>query len=115
MLRQSQGPDKGIPADPVAQFDRACWWRDCALSSIDQSERKYRIVFTSESVTGIAAAVAVGVVGSNSVLPDFRLLGAADGFPAMPASQLVIEYRDGVDTGIADAMGRAIHESFREN
>ena len=102
---------------PVALFDRACWWRDCALASLEQSGRKYRVVFTSESVTGIAAAisagVAVGVVGSDSVLPNFRLLTQADGLPAMPASQLVVEYRDGADAEIAQAMGRAIHEAFR--
>ena len=103
---------------PVALFDRACWWRDSALQSLERAGRKYRVVFTSESVTGIAAAisagVAVGVVGSDSTLSHLRLLTARDGFPPLPASQLVLEYRSGADTAIARAMGRAIAEAFRE-
>ena len=101
---------------PVALFDRACWWRDSALASLERAGRRYRIVFTSESETGIAVAiaagVAVGVIGRDSVGQDFRRLDEGDGFTAMPASELVLEYREGAETGIAGAMGRAIGEAF---
>ena len=103
---------------PVAVFDRACWWRDRALESLERAGRRYRVVFSSESVTGIAAAisagVAVGVVGSESTRQDFRLLTPRDGFAAMPASQLVLECRDGADTEIIRAMARAITDAFRD-
>lgn len=48
-------------------FDRACWWRDSALEALDKAKKPYRVVFNSERVMGISAAitagVAVGVVG----------------------------------------------------
>jgi hypothetical protein len=76
------------------------------------------VVFSSESVTGIAAAisagVAVGVVGADPVNQSFRLLTPRDGFPSMPASQLVLECRNGADTELSRAMARAIADAFRD-
>ena len=101
---------------PVALFDRACWWRDQALASLEQSGRRFSVVFSSESTTGISAAisagVAIGVVSSESPNPAFRLLSAEDGFAEMPASYLVLESRAGADNDLARAMARAIEQVF---
>lgn len=101
---------------PVAVFDRACWWRDRALEALEKSGRAYRIVFSSESVTGIAAAVsagvAVGALGENSLRPDFRELTPRDGLPALPDSVLVLQARPGVEESVAAAMGRGLAEAF---
>lgn len=37
---------------PVALFDRACWWREAALKSLEARGRPYRIAFSSQSVAG---------------------------------------------------------------
>ena len=83
---------------PVALFDRQCWWRDRALESLQKSGRRYQLRFSSESVTGIAAAVsagvAVGMLGEHFLRDDFRAaLREVDGFPALPASNLVLQTR----------------------
>lgn len=54
----------------MAFFDRDCAWRDLALKALERTGRPYRVVFTSESVTGIVAAVRSGIA--------VALLGEAD-------------------------------------
>ncbi|MDC1286681.1 LysR substrate-binding domain-containing protein [Gammaproteobacteria bacterium] len=101
---------------PVALFDRQCWWRDRALEALRKSGRRFQINFSSESVTGITAAVsagvAVGMVGENSLRDNFRVLSAKDGFAPLPASILVLERRQGLDNAVAQAMCRAIRDAF---
>ncbi len=101
---------------PLALFDRACWWRDRALDALNDAGKSYRVVFSSESVTGINAAVAAGVaiavVGESSMRDNFRVLSSADGFPALPASALVLEQGAGFDAGVAEAMSHVICEAF---
>lgn len=101
---------------PVAVFDRACWWRDRALEALEKSGRSYRVVFSSESVTGIAAAVsagvAVGALGENSLRREFRELTPREGLPALPDSVLVMQGRPGADDSVAAAMGRGLAEAF---
>ena len=58
---------------PVAVFDRDCWWRDAALTSLEEQGRRYRIVFTSESAVGVRAAVESGIAAgllSEVAAPD---------------------------------------------
>ena len=101
---------------PVAVFDRACWWRDRALEALQRSGRSYRVVFSSESVTGIAAAVAAGVavgaLGENSLREEFRELTPRDGLPALPDSQLVLQSGPRADASLAAAMGRELTAAF---
>jgi len=101
---------------PVALFDRDCWWRDRALEALSKSGKRHQIIFSSESVTGITAAVcagvAVGMVGENSLRDDFRILSAKDGFPAMQDSILVLEHREGISGAVSPAMSRAIKSAF---
>jgi len=101
---------------PVALFDRACWWRDRALEALNQAGIDYQVVFSSESVTGISAAVragvAVGMVGAGSLRDEFSVLSPGDGFPPMPDSMLVLESREDIDQTLASAMSHAINEAF---
>ena len=101
---------------PVALFDRDCWWRDRALESLHASGKAFQTVFSSESVTGISAAVragvAVGMLGENSLRDDFRVLTAKDGFAPVPDSILVLESRKGLDDAVSSAMTRALKAAF---
>ena len=64
---------------PVALFDRDCWWRDVAVKSLQESGRAYRVAYSSESGTGVAAAVragvAVGVLNAQMLSADMMPLG----------------------------------------
>ena len=102
---------------PLALFDRACWWRERALRALQDARRTYRVVYTSESVAGVAAAieagVAVGLLGDSSLKDDFIILGEPQGFPVMPKSMLVLDRRSEVDSPVAQAMVTAIKRAFR--
>ena len=102
---------------PVALFDRACWWRDAALKAIRASGRPYRVIFSSQSVAGVVAAieagVAIGLLAEGSLTESLRLLGPDDGFGEMPVSHLVLEPGRTTDDEVVAAMQRAIRRAFR--
>ena len=105
-------PDSGDPL-PIALYDRDCWWRDVALRSLENSSRAYRIVYSSESTTGIVAAleagIAAGVVGASAMRGKLEPVA---GLGAIPASKLVIEYGRVADIDICRAMTAAIKTAF---
>ena len=101
---------------PVALFDRDCWWRDVALEALRKTQRPYRIVYSSQSVAGVAAAlesgIAIGLLGETSMSPNLRQLGPQDGFDKMPVSSLVLGLRPDAATPPILAMKAAIHRAF---
>lgn len=101
---------------PIALFDRACWWRDRALQSLEAAGRRYRVIHTSESVTGVVAAieagVAVGLLGESSLRDGLQPLLPAEGFPRMPESILVLEKGPGARSAVGRAMATTIVEAF---
>ncbi|MEO9529444.1 LysR substrate-binding domain-containing protein [Roseibium sp.] len=103
---------------PVALFDRACWWRDAAIAALESRSKPYRIVFSSQSVAGVTAAVeagiAVGLLGRSSLTHHMRVLGAGQGFPEMPVSRLVVATAAHADETLAGTMTAAIRAAFRD-
>jgi len=101
---------------PVALFDRDCWWRDVALEALRKTQRPYRIVYSSQSVAGVAAAleasIAIGLLGETSMSPNLRQLGPQDGFDKMPVSSLVLGLRPDAATPPIVAMKAAIQRAF---
>lgn len=101
---------------PVALFDRACWWRDAAISSLQTRGKPYRIVYSSQSVSGVIAAVeagiAVGLLGRSSLHSDLSVVNEALGFGLTPASKLVMASNKPKDRGPQDAMKAAIRAAF---
>ena len=77
-----------------------------------QRQINYREVFSSESVTGISAGVAVALIGEESLRDDFQLLTPQQGFPLMPESSLVLHIRDASQTPLTQAMGQVIENAF---
>ena len=103
---------------PIALFDRACWWRGRALDALTQMNRDFRIVYTGESVAGVSAAVeagvAIGLLGESSVKPGFLVLDETHGFPTLPASHLVLDWRDDLDPALLDAVRTAFTMAFQK-
>ncbi len=101
---------------PVALFERACWWRDVAIRALEASGRAHRVVYSSESVTGVAAAIeagiAIGVLDQSTITPNLAVLSLADGLAEMPASKLVLDYGKGADDAPCRAMAVAIKGAF---
>ncbi len=105
------------PVLPVALFDRECWWRDAALASLDAMHRPYRVIYSSQSVQGVTAAVEAGVaialLGSNALGDDIRSLGTDDGFPDMPKSNLVLKTA-GASNAALESIEQAIRQTFND-
>ncbi|MGI9487527.1 MAG: LysR substrate-binding domain-containing protein [Geminicoccaceae bacterium] len=103
---------------PVALFDQACWWRDVAIRALEASGRSHRIVYSSESVTGVVAAIeagiAIGVLNHSALKPGLAVLSSTEGFGQMPTSKLVLEYGRGADHSVCGAMADAIKRAFVE-
>ncbi len=101
---------------PVAVFDRACWWRDVALKALRASGRAFRIVYTSESVPGVVAAIkagiAIGVLNASALSDDLVALEAPDGFGPIPSSKLVLQSARPVSDPVSQAMASAIKRAF---
>lgn len=103
---------------PIALFDRECWWRDASIRALKDSGLTYRIVYCSESVTGVAAAieagVAVGLLGASSISENMCVLDQPQSFTAMPVTKLVLERKQGADSAVVQAMSRAIKAAFAQ-
>ncbi len=101
---------------PVALFDRACWWRDTAIKALDAGGHAYRVVYSSESVTGVIAAIeagiAIGVLSQTALTSNLAVLSEVEGFGAMPTSKLVLERGKRKGDAVCDAMAGVIRQAF---
>ncbi|MEM9552419.1 MAG: LysR substrate-binding domain-containing protein [Pseudomonadota bacterium] len=111
---------RNFPQDeflPVALFDHACWWRDAAITALNARGKPYRCVYSSQSVSGVIAAVeagiAVGLLGRSSLHSGLSVVNEALGFESTPASKLVMASRGDGDAGPQDAMKAAIRAAFQ--
>ncbi|WP_299811885.1 LysR family transcriptional regulator [uncultured Roseibium sp.] len=99
---------------PIALFDRDCWWRDAALDALRAAGRPFRIVYSSQSVAGVAAAIeagiAAGLLGETSLSENLRQVDLSGG--PMPVSNLVLGLRPGTVTPPIEAMRQAIRKAF---
>lgn len=107
----------GVEPVPVAVFDEACWWHDAAISSLEASGRPYRIVYSSQSVQGVLAAVeagmAVGLLGRSSLAPGLIVMAGDNLFGPTPTSKLVMARKDGRRSDALDAMQHTIRAAFQ--
>jgi len=99
-------------------FDRDCWWRDAARDYLAKAGIDYRVVYSSESSTGVLAAldagIAVGLLAESALHDGLRILGAQDGFdiPA-PESLLVMRIAKNIaDNTVVSAMADVLKRAF---
>jgi DNA-binding transcriptional LysR family regulator len=98
---------------PVAVFDRDCWWRDLALSGLDEAGRPYKIAFTSESATGVRAAVQAGIaLGLLSASDDAEGLRPVADIEARYPTYLILQKANGAKGPICEAMSEAVQKAF---
>ncbi|WP_299603732.1 LysR substrate-binding domain-containing protein [uncultured Tateyamaria sp.] len=101
---------------PVALFDHACWWRDVAIASLKTLGKPYRIVYSSQSVSGVISAVeagiAVGLLGRSSLHSGLSIVGNELGLRSTPTSKLVMVGNELADVEPLSAMKTAIRAAF---
>ena len=83
--------------------------------SLDPDHGIYRIAYTSESISGVKAAIsaglAVGVLAESTLESSMRILKESDRFPILPPSALILRRREAV-TEASLAMEAAICTAF---
>lgn len=89
----------GFALDPLAPvplvvFQHGCVYRKRAIHTLEAEGRGWRVAYSSPNLMGVQAAVAsglgVGVLSDSALLAGMRVLGAAEGMPALPATELAL-------------------------
>jgi DNA-binding transcriptional LysR family regulator len=79
---------------PLAVFPQGCIYRNRIIHALETSGRRWRVVFASQSLVGIQAAVSAGLgislLPSSAVLAQHRVLTAEEGFAPVPPSELAL-------------------------
>lgn len=102
---------------PVAMFATNGWFRSTAVSGLDERSEPYRIAYVSDNHTGLVAAATSGLAIaplSRSGIPEAcRELTAADGYPIIDFSNVVLLVGARGSDGVVDGMANAIRDAFR--
>jgi DNA-binding transcriptional LysR family regulator len=84
------------PKAPVglALLPVGCGIRAMAIAALERQHRQWRPVYCGPSVLGVQSAVAAGLAVAcltrSAVREDFRVLGAREGLPKLPDSEIVL-------------------------
>lgn len=101
------GPDhdpaaRGAAPVPLVLYPATCPYRARGLEALAGSGRAWRVVYTSQSPTGIRIAVeqlgAVTITSRRTVPAGWKILSPEDGFPALPPAELQIYIAAGTHT-----------------
>lgn len=103
---------------PLAVYGCDCIYHNWAVKSLEGVNRNYRFAYSSQSTTGILAAVRSGLavtVAARSTLPDdFRILDRIDGFPELPSIVITIIKASHQLSQAAESLAAYVGESLRE-
>jgi DNA-binding transcriptional LysR family regulator len=89
-------------------------YREWGLAALNAAGLSWRILFSSSSIGAVEAMAASGaaltIVKAGTARPGLRLLGAADGLPALPASEIALH----MAPGRASPAMRALRDFLRQ-
>lgn len=109
----------GMPDEdplPLALYSEGCVCRQIALDALDAAGRRWRIAYSSRSISVLQAAVIEGIalsVMEESIIPEgARVLGEADGLPALPAVEITLHRAPGTPGRAAAELARHLVTSL---
>ncbi len=101
---------------PIAVYWRSNWCRDFALRSLEQHVLPYRIAYSCDTSGGLRSAVTSGLAIAplcrSNIPPGARELTAADGFPPVDSSRVVLKRNPQRNGPVIDGMAEMIRRSF---
>lgn len=102
---------------PIALFDEGCMFRTWALKALGVRNINYRIVYVSQSVSGLIDAVrgglAVAPIIRSNVPADLKILGLEQGLPVLPVTNIVL-HKSHVASEIVECFSEHIISRFSE-
>jgi len=101
---------------PLALGRPTCEWRAAATDSLGQIGRPFHLRYLSWNATAVIAAVmaglAVSVLPESTLRPGMRVLGADEGFPALPPCDIALLRVPGKKSPLVDALANHIVASL---
>lgn len=115
---QAQGFDLHAQEQlPLAMFNGDCFCRNWACNALDTLGREYRLAYTSPSLSALMAVVSAGLAITaqlqSLIPPEMRIIGAAEGMPAMPSASIVLVRNSQRQTQVTETLAEHIIEGFR--
>jgi DNA-binding transcriptional LysR family regulator len=102
---------------PLAMFNADCFCRAWACNALDAMERPYRLAYTSPSLSVLFAVVNAGLAVTaqmqSLITPDMRIIGEAEGLPALPMSSIVLLRNQRSQSKVSETLAEHIVEGFR--
>jgi DNA-binding transcriptional LysR family regulator len=99
---------------PLCLLPPPCIFRSRAIEALKTRDRAWRVVYTSDSVSGVVAAIRAGLgvsaIAESALLPELRVLTADDGFPDLDDVELTVF---GLERG-KNALKRALISFLQE-
>lgn len=115
-IDSARTPTFAIDPLPLVTFPPRGLYRDDMISALEGLGRRWRISFTSSSLSGIQAAVADGMgislLPPRAAGPGHRVLGAVEGLPVIDSYEIVIVHRPSADPlvkALAEVLGELLH------
>lgn len=102
----------------IAVFDEDCIFRTWAVEALQKSNIEYRIVYVSQSISGLIDAVragfAVAPIIKSNVPDDLKIIGLDQGLPVLPVSNIALHKTKKKTSQIIECFSDYIIEYFRE-
>ncbi|AIR90805.1 LysR substrate-binding domain-containing protein [Pseudomonas cremoricolorata] len=118
-IDSARTPTFAIDPLPLVTFPPRGLYRDDMINALEGLGRRWRISFTSSSLSGIQAAVADGMgislLPPRAAGPGHRVLGAAEGLPVIDSYEIVIVHRTTADPlvkALAEVLGELLHSQL---
>lgn len=118
-IDSTRNPTFELDPIPLVTFPPRGLYRDDMINAIERMGRRWRISFTSSSLSGIQAAVAdgmgVSLLPQRAVTTDHRVLTKDNGLPAIDAMEVAIIHRPAADPMVkelASALAQSLERQY---
>lgn len=102
---------------PIATYFASGWCRDMVIPSLDRQGIAHRVAFECDTVGGFNAALRAGLAiapsARSAVPPGCRELTAAEGFPVIDASSVVLRRSARGSSPAIDALAAMLRLAFQ--
>lgn len=101
-----RNPSAMLDPLPLVVFPPRGLYRDDMINAIERMGRRWRISFTTSSLSGVQAAVADGlgisILPARAVTTEHHVLDGRRGFPRIDTMDLALLHRPGADAMVRD-------------
>ena len=101
---------------PLAIFAPGCIYREAALKALAATGRNWRHAYNSPSRDGLDVAVAAGlavtIVPEGALAPGLRVLGPEQGYPLLPAIEILLYRPAGAGSAAVATLAEVIVETL---